>query len=476
MSLSWVGAGALTAGSGQTVAPPFPASGVVAGDIAVLVVVNKVETTTPNLPANFSAPSNNSGTGGAGAAGADSGPLRATMFIKVCDGSENGTSITVSFSVAHNGTQAQILILRATSGQYDVAGCGAGSVATAVTNWSQAVATDPGITAGDWVVSLRGATTDAGNWTAQNISVPGCTNGTTTQRGSTGTTNGNDLESNIATTDIASGTSTGALTVTGTETVSTTGVVFALRIRESTGGAVSLDAKGSAAAQAASSLAATRPLTAKGSAAANAPASLGALRPIDGKGSAGASARASLGASRPSAATGSSAASASGALTVTASGGGPKALDGAGKAAASGQGILALGRPFAGSGAVSGAGKGTSSVLRSLGGAGSGASSARGGLSGARSKTGKASAAASASASLTVAASGIKPLAGIGQAAADARGVLGKTRLIASLAGAAANAGASLTVTPASTLIVRRVETQRSNERWYWRKIPWDAR
>lgn len=450
-TVSFVATGNLVAGAGNNVSPVFP-SGVLAGHIAVLVVANKLDTEAPNTPAGWTAPPNNACTGGTGAAGVDSGPLRITVFTKECDGTESLTTVTVSFTT-HTGAQAVIHVYSKDTGTWNTAGSGDNTGdTTSGTDFSVTMGLDPGVATGDMVGGVYAYTSDTPTAATNVVSVPGCTLGAVTQMASTGTTNGNDLRTTSVRAPVTAGTSTGVATISNTASVATTGAGFLYRVRAGGGGPVALDAKGSAAAQGASLLAATRPLTAKGSAAANAPASLGALRPLGGKGSAGASAGAGLGTSRPSSATGSSAASASGALTVTLPGGGPKALDGAGKAAASGQGILALGRPLAGSGAASGVGKGTSGVLRSLGGTSSGASSARGGLSGARSEIGKAS------------------------AAADARGVLGKTLPTAGVTSAAANASASLTVTPAATLIVRRVETQRSNERWYWRKIPWDAR
>jgi hypothetical protein len=235
IAFAWEGSANPIAGSGTTVIPTFPAAGVEAGHLAVLLVSNKIESDAPVTPSGWSAPTNNTGTGGTGSAGADAGPLRLTVLYKVCDGTEDGTTVTVSFSpTAHEGAQAQIIGYSKTLATWDVAGCGAGSVSTGATAWSQAVAVDPGVAGGDWLITARSATTDAGAWTNPPPAtvITGCTMGTMTERGNSGTTNGNDLESQYADEPVSSGSSSSVATVKGTESSSTTGVVFAVRIRE----------------------------------------------------------------------------------------------------------------------------------------------------------------------------------------------------------------------------------------------------
>jgi hypothetical protein len=235
MTIAFVATAGQVAGAGTTVAPVFPASGVEAGHLAVMLVFNKVETDIPDQEAGWSTPSDNTGTGGTGAAGADTGPLRATCYYRECDGTEDGTTVTVSFApTAHEGAQAIILVYSKTEATWDIDGCGTGSVSSAVTAWSQAVSTDPGVAAGDWIITGRSATTDGGVWTTPPPAtvITGCTMGTMTERAKGGTTNGNDLESQTADEPVSAGSSSSVATVKGTESVATTGVVIAVRIRE----------------------------------------------------------------------------------------------------------------------------------------------------------------------------------------------------------------------------------------------------
>ena len=166
MAISFVSVGAVSSGAGA-VTPGFPASGVAAGDIAILVVQSSNEAITTPAGGWTQVANSLQGTGTAATAGA----VRVGAYWKLCNGTENGTTVTVNDTGNH--TVAQILIYRGceTTSPIDVT---AGGVKAAASTTS----TNPSVTttvADTMIVLISGTANDANStanfsaWTNANL-------------------------------------------------------------------------------------------------------------------------------------------------------------------------------------------------------------------------------------------------------------------------------------------------------------------
>lgn len=136
--------------------PSYPIS-IALGDLLVLLVVNKYPTNGPSTPSGWTLWGQSSG--GAGAAGADSGTVYATVFYKIADGTETG-AITVTIA-SSNSSRAQIG--RWTKGATESWGLSVPSIGSSNTPGTAVNVTgdvDPGAIAGDLFIVLGGANTN----------------------------------------------------------------------------------------------------------------------------------------------------------------------------------------------------------------------------------------------------------------------------------------------------------------------------
>lgn len=157
--------GAVSSGVGA-VTPGFPASGVLANDVAIMVVQSSNEAIT--TPTGFTQVSNSPQfTGTAATAGA----VRIGVFYKICTGTENGTTVTVNDTGNH--TVAQILIYRGVNTAAPINATAGGTKAVASTSSSI-----PGVTTTVnecMIVAISGNSNDANStavysgWTNANL-------------------------------------------------------------------------------------------------------------------------------------------------------------------------------------------------------------------------------------------------------------------------------------------------------------------
>lgn len=210
-------------------------SGIAQNDLLILTVVHKYPAaSTPATPSGWTAPSNNSGTGGTGT-GADSGEAAVTMFYRVADGTESG-NVTVTIT---SGNSALGAIHRYRSTRpivfWDVA-CTFGGDNTSDTTWSVTGAADQGVVGGDWVVAGSGSNTDTYSYSAEAITQTGITWGTNTERTDTGTTSGDDTRIVVSDHVASSGTSSAApvfsMTASGSNANGPRGGTVMMRIRD----------------------------------------------------------------------------------------------------------------------------------------------------------------------------------------------------------------------------------------------------
>jgi hypothetical protein len=234
MTISRVGAGTVVAGTTGPLLPAYPA-GVAAGRVALLKVVLKPSTATITTPAGFLPFPNTNATGGTGAQGADTGPVRVAMFYKMLVGSETGT-VSVALASTPNNAQAVIDIYDATNGFREASFAGTnGADAVNDTGWSITGAAALGLAARDWLVGCDAcASNGAGTITvsARAVSATGATFGTIDNLRNTGSNSGND--STISTWDapVTGGSSTVAPGYTATHSAANSGVTAMARLVE----------------------------------------------------------------------------------------------------------------------------------------------------------------------------------------------------------------------------------------------------
>ncbi len=222
-------AGAVATGTTSLSVPHPP--GIVAGDLLVLAIANKYPTNGPATPAGWTLVTNGQGSGGAGAAGNDTGFVYATVFVKVADGTESG-NLTVTLTSANTSMGRMFRYTNASGSGWDYAATN-GSDNTGDTSWIVSGAANPGITSGDMLVVVSAINTDNPTWSAESVSAAGATFGTHTERQDSGSGTGNDIRLVVSDHTVTAGTAAAAPVFTMTASGGTPeGASVMLRIRE----------------------------------------------------------------------------------------------------------------------------------------------------------------------------------------------------------------------------------------------------
>lgn len=113
IAISYVSAGGMTAGAANPTAA-YPASPV-SGDMLVMCVASRDSANSLPTPSGWTAVT--ASTGGVGADGVDSGPVRLSLFYKISDGTESGSLVITDTTTAF---VAEIRLYRKTGGTWSV--------------------------------------------------------------------------------------------------------------------------------------------------------------------------------------------------------------------------------------------------------------------------------------------------------------------------------------------------------------------
>lgn len=231
MAISYVRAGG-TSGGTTTTFVPYPTSPT-AGNLLLLIVANKHDEHTASTPSGWTAPANNSFTGGLGTEGTENeGTVRITIFYRVATGSESGNVQVTTSGDSVCGIMAEFS--RSAGTGWDLA-CAGGSDDVAGTSWSVTMGSDPGINAGDMLVAVSGINNSTYTYSSPSFSATGATF-TSTFRTSTSTGNGANCLGNFSTITVDTGPASAAgtytMTASGSATNSPTGATVLVRLRE----------------------------------------------------------------------------------------------------------------------------------------------------------------------------------------------------------------------------------------------------
>jgi hypothetical protein len=234
MAIAIAGSGVAAVGT-TSLAIAYPATPA-SGDLLVIFICNKYPTNTPSQPSGFTTPANNQFSGGAGAAGADSGNVYVTTYTRISDGTETG-SITVTVTGGNTCIGRMWRLSKAANKIWDIA-CAGGADNSAGTAWSVTAGSNPGVTAADLVLVASALNGNTDTATVEAITQTGVTFGTMTEEQDSGTNNGDDCSLWMTSHPVNSGTGSAApvytATVGGTGSATAAGASLFMRLREVT--------------------------------------------------------------------------------------------------------------------------------------------------------------------------------------------------------------------------------------------------
>jgi hypothetical protein len=206
-------------------------------DLALWCVVNKYPTNGPGTPTGYSLTAQ-AVMGDGGAAGADQGDVYATVFHRVCDGTEDAATEAISVT-GGNAVYSRSIAFSRSGGTGWVIATAAGSQGVAAANWNITTGSLD-LAAGDTVLVFvaKNSDLDVVGHSAHTLSATGVTFGTFNSRaGPTGTTSGDDVAYQLGEVQVTAGGGSGPVTFTMSATGSagnSSGGVMLVRLRAAT--------------------------------------------------------------------------------------------------------------------------------------------------------------------------------------------------------------------------------------------------
>lgn len=219
-------------GSGSTSMTVNWTSGFSRGDLLVMVIVSKY-TQVPDTPSGWTLVSGaQRSTSGLGSGSNDAGDVSATIFVRVADGTENGSGVSVSTPSA-NASAGRMFYMTATPGKVWDFEATNGVLLTGTTSWSVPMDSAINIQTGDVVLVAAGQNSDTGALSSPSISATGITSQTAEVRGTASTTTGTDARVSVTSHVITGGSSSSAPTFIATGSSSTPeAALVMLRVRQ----------------------------------------------------------------------------------------------------------------------------------------------------------------------------------------------------------------------------------------------------
>lgn len=226
------GASGTDSGGTTSCAPAYP-SGITAGQMLVMGIVNKYPAATPTTPAGWQMQA--TVTGGSGSSGTDTGQVRSTVFTRIADGTESG-SVTVTVTGANCCYGRILRYTRDAAKTWGVATATASQNTGGSTTWTSTATANPGIASGDMVICVDAVNADAYTWGGRSCSATGATFTTHAERLDGGSSQGDGVGAQISDHTVTAGVATAApvhtVTASGSATDSPAGATVFLVLRE----------------------------------------------------------------------------------------------------------------------------------------------------------------------------------------------------------------------------------------------------
>ncbi|QQS39292.1 glycosyltransferase [Candidatus Woesebacteria bacterium] len=205
------------------------------GDLMLASIAIRPSASTVNTPTGWTAAGSWTGTDSADPEADNTGSVGLYWFYKVADGSEG--EATQKFT--ENGTTSvwmgDIMLLRSGTKAYSIS-AGGYSINGDTGTWGGTLDTDIGLTSGDIVLIAGAQNGNPSASSAQNITATGINvKSTVREHGEFASTTGNNIEVDLAETQIWEGTNTDTPVITFTQGTPVSGAVSAIRIRQGTG-------------------------------------------------------------------------------------------------------------------------------------------------------------------------------------------------------------------------------------------------
>lgn len=225
-AITYQGAGALSDSNINTVAAPYPAS-VAAGDLLILIIGMKptgISNGSIATPDSWTLIATAAGGGYGAVPGADTGNTHVFAYYKIADGTETGSrEIRL---INNNVSWAQMYRLSNATMDWSVAGA-TGSDNTGGAAVSITMGSDPGVTAGDFILGAMVIPTDVSTpaqFSAQNFTQTGVTFGARTEISEPDSATGSDIGGFVVRAPVTAGTGSAAPVMTATAGGTTTNV------------------------------------------------------------------------------------------------------------------------------------------------------------------------------------------------------------------------------------------------------------
>lgn len=232
MTISYNTAGTAQNAIADTFSVGYPAA-TTSGDLLILVVVSKYPTISVSTPSGWENAQNVEG--GQGSAGVDTGLIQVDLWTRVADGTEGGTSVSVTVT-GNNVSYARIFEYQSdVAGNWELAFTSGSDNAGGSTAWSITGAANPGLTVDDMLLVANGINTDGYTYSSHAVSATGVTWGVVAERQDAGTTSGQDCGMLVSEHPVNTGTASAApvytATASGSATSNPAGAAIFVRMR-----------------------------------------------------------------------------------------------------------------------------------------------------------------------------------------------------------------------------------------------------
>lgn len=218
-------------GSATAPAPVFPAT-VTLNQKAVLCVNMKPFSATMTTPAGWTLIG--SSTNGSVASGANVGSTKGYAFEKICDGTEDGTTVTLAVTSA-DSAGAVISLLDTDESAWASTVVAWGNKVGNSANMAMTTTTQTSVAAGDLMVEFFSINSSAGTPSADTLTQTGVTYGAVTNRADRSITTGNDSRLRVNTVPVTSVTTPSGGAAGGyTNASATSGLLGVIRFRDAT--------------------------------------------------------------------------------------------------------------------------------------------------------------------------------------------------------------------------------------------------